>query len=87
MSAIVIEVLALLAGVAGLGILAKAALTRTGPGVRLQQEANRRQIDRTASLTCPIHGFQSEESLVRLPDGSTLCAACYREAVHGQLPS
>jgi hypothetical protein len=87
MSAIVVEVLALLAGLIGLGFLAKAALTRTRPGVRLRQEANRLEIDRTASLTCPIHGFQSEESLVRLPDGSTLCSVCYREAVHGQLPS
>ncbi|MCU0627697.1 MAG: hypothetical protein MUF21_14615 [Gemmatimonadaceae bacterium] len=87
MSAIVVEVLAVLAGLGGLAFVFRAFAARTRPGVRLTQDANRRRIDRTATLTCPIHGLQAEESLVRLPDGSTLCASCYREAVHDQLPS
>ncbi len=87
MSVIILEVLALLAGITGVAILVRAGAARTRPGIRLRQEANRRAIEQSAALTCPLHGFQPEESLVRLPDGGTLCAVCYKEALHDQLPS
>ena len=87
MSAIILEVLALLAGITGITMLVRAGASRTRPGVRLQQEANRRAIEQRAALTCPIHGLQAEETLVRLPDGGTLCAACYQEALVDHPPS
>ena len=77
MGVIVLEVLALLAGLTGAVFLFRAATGRTGPMLKARQVANRRAIERTASLTCPVHGLQDEASLVRLPDGSTLCAACH----------
>jgi hypothetical protein len=35
-----------------------------------------------AVLECPIHGMRREEELVRLPSGSRICPACYKEALH-----
>ena len=52
-------------------------------GKRFKQIANRRRIDLEADLTCPIHGKQREEELVRLTSGEKLCPLCYKEAVHG----
>jgi hypothetical protein len=54
-------------------------------GTRLRQSENRRLIDEHAELTCPIHGWQAPESLVRLPSGEPFCSQCYQETVHGQL--
>jgi hypothetical protein len=54
-------------------------------GTRLRQSANRRQIDEHAALTCPIHGWQAPDSLVRLPSGEPLCSKCYQETLYGQL--
>ncbi|MES3034809.1 MAG: hypothetical protein V4813_12495 [Gemmatimonadota bacterium] len=54
-------------------------------GTRWRQSANRRQIDQHAALTCPIHGWQAPDSLVRLPSGEPLCSKCYQETFYGQL--
>ncbi len=54
-------------------------------GTRLKQTANRKRIDREYDLTCPVHGLQREEDLVRLPTGEPLCPHCYKEAVHGHI--
>lgn len=54
-------------------------------GTRWKQKANRRLIDQQAALTCPIHGWQAPDSLVRLPGGESLCSRCYQETLYGQL--
>lgn len=54
-------------------------------GTRWKQAANRRLIDQHAALTCPIHGWQAPDSLVRLPSGEPLCSQCYQETMYGQL--
>jgi hypothetical protein len=51
-------------------------------GLRLKQDRNRRELERELDLTCPIHGLQREEEMVRLPSGSRICPACYKEALH-----
>ena len=59
--------------------------TFTPLGTRWTQARNRRLIDQHAALTCPIHGWQASESLVRLPSGEPLCSKCYQETLYGQL--
>ncbi|MBC7840762.1 MAG: hypothetical protein H7099_00520 [Gemmatimonadaceae bacterium] len=54
-------------------------------GTRWKQSENRRLIDQHAALTCPIHGWQAPDSLVRLPSGEPLCSKCYQETLYGQL--
>jgi hypothetical protein len=54
-------------------------------GARWQQLENRKLIDQRAALTCPIHGLQAPDSLVRLTSGEPLCSKCYQETVYGQL--
>jgi hypothetical protein len=51
-------------------------------GLRLTQDRNRRELERELDLTCPIHGLQQEEEMVRLPSGSRICPVCYKEALH-----
>lgn len=55
----------------------------TPVGIRLRQMHNRRQIDRAAEHTCPIHGPRNETDLVRLASGEVMCPDCYKETVHG----
>jgi hypothetical protein len=58
------------------------ALVRWTPlGVRFRQIQNRRRLEARAVLTCPIHGYQSPESLVRLNSGGVLCSLCFKEAM------
>ena len=71
---------ALLATVAAL--LFYALLRWTPLGLRLKQDRNRRRIEETLELECPIHGLQREEEMVRLPSGGRICPACYKEALH-----
>jgi len=71
---------ALLATVATLLFLA--VLRWTPLGLRLRQNANRRSIEQALDLECPIHGAQREDEMVRLPSGSRICPACYKEALH-----
>src|ERR1044071_6112437 len=47
-------------------------------GLRLKQNRNRRELERELDLTCPIHGLQREEEMVRLPSGSRICPVCYK---------
>jgi hypothetical protein len=79
----------ILEGVLFVALLATAAallfyvVVRWTPfGLRLRQDANRRRIEQTLELECPIHGLQREEEMVRLPSGSRICPSCYKEALH-----
>ncbi|MDQ8158227.1 MAG: hypothetical protein P3B76_00490 [Gemmatimonadota bacterium] len=85
MNAIMLESALFIALLAVVGALFVTALGRTPFGRRIRQTANRKRIDRLADLTCPIHGVQREEDLVRLPTGDPLCPHCYQEAVHGHI--
>jgi len=85
MNAAYIESAFVIALVAVAGALLFSALGLTPFGKRFKQTANRKRIDREADLTCPVHGLQREEDLVRLPTGEPLCPHCYKEAVHGHI--
>ncbi len=85
MNAILLESALFIALVAVVGAFVVKALGLTPAGLRLRQAANRKRIDRQAELTCPLHGLQREEDLVRLPTGEPLCPQCYKEAVHGHI--
>lgn len=85
MNLIIVESVLFIALLAVVGTIFVTALGITPLGRRLRQTANRRRIDKTAELTCPIHGLQREEDLVRLPSGDPLCPHCYQDAVHGHL--
>jgi hypothetical protein len=86
MTVILIEGVLFLAFLAVVAAFVFAALRSTDLGLRWRQHANRRRIDREADLTCPVHGAQREETLVRLPTGEPLCPRCYQDAIHGHLP-
>jgi len=83
MNAIMLESALFIALLAVVGALFVTALGFTPFGRRIRQTANRKRLDRQADLTCPVHGLQREEDLVRLPTGEPLCPHCYTEAVHG----
>lgn len=85
MNVIIIESVLFIALLAVVGALVVTALGITPLGRRLKQTANRKRIDHEADLTCPIHGLQRDEDLVRLPSGEPLCPHCYKEAVHGYI--
>jgi hypothetical protein len=57
----------------------------TAPGRVLEQTRNRKEIERAASLTCPLHGAHEEREMVRLESGEVLCPECYREAIDGRI--
>ena len=63
-------------------LLCYAVLRWTPLGLRLRQTANRQEIEDALELTCPIHGLQRAEEMVRLPSGSRICPSCYKEALH-----
>lgn len=83
MNAILLESALFIALLAVVGALFVTALGFTPFGRRIRQTANRKRLDRQADLTCPVHGLQREEDLVRLPTGEPLCPHCYTEAVYG----
>jgi hypothetical protein len=85
MTVAIIDSVLFIALVAVVGAFVLKALGFTPAGLRLKQTANRKRIDRQAELTCPIHGLQRAEDLVRLPTGESLCSRCYEEAVHGHI--
>ena len=85
MNAAYIESAFVIALVVVAGALLVSALGWSPFGKRIKQSANRRRIDREYDLTCPVHGLQREEDLVRLPTGERLCPHCYKEAVHGRI--
>ncbi|MBU6366476.1 MAG: hypothetical protein KJT01_09735 [Gemmatimonadetes bacterium] len=86
MTIIFIEAVLFLAFLAVVGAFVLAAFRSTDLGMQLRQRANRRRLDRAADLTCPVHGPQREEELVRLATGEPLCPHCYQDAIHGHLP-
>jgi hypothetical protein len=68
---------------ATVGALLFFGLLRWTPlGLRLRQDANRRRLEQALELECPIHRLQREEEMVRLPSGSRICPACFKEALH-----
>ncbi len=84
MIAILVEGVLFVAMIAAIAaLLFVAALRLTPLGARLRETANRRRLEHELDLTCPIHGLQREETMVRLPSGERICATCYREAIHG----
>ena len=85
MSAIIIEGVLFVALLAAVGALIRLGVQSTPVGRRLRQGHNRKEIDRVAAATCPIHGLQNEDAMVRLPEGDLMCPHCYQENVHGQL--
>lgn len=83
MNAIIFESVLFFALVAVVGALVVYGVRHTPLGSRFAQTANRRRIDHQAELTCPVHGVQRDQDLVRLPTGERMCPLCYQEAVHG----
>jgi hypothetical protein len=84
MGAIIVEgvlFVALLA--AGGALLYWTLMMFTPAGVRIRQSRNRKQLERAAELTCPIHGPRMEDQLVRLSNGEQVCPDCYKETLHG----
>ena len=84
MGAIIIEgvlFVALLA--AGGALLFWILITLTPAGAWLRQTQNRKRLERTAELTCPIHGLRAPDLLVRLASGERVCPDCYKETLHG----
>jgi hypothetical protein len=83
MVGIILEGVLFVALVATVATLLCYAILRWTPlGLRLRQTANRQEIEDALELTCPIHGRQREEEMVRLPSGSRICPTCYKEALH-----
>ena len=83
MGAIILEGVLFVALVAtGGALLYWLLITFTPAGVRLRQTQNRKRIDRTAELVCPIHGLRTEDQLVRLANGERACPDCYQETLN-----
>ena len=83
MGAIIIEGVLFVALIAtGGAFLVWLFVTFTPAGVRLRQTQNRKQIQRSAELVCPIHGLRTEDQLVRLANGERTCPDCFKETFH-----
>ena len=85
MNAIMLESGLFIAILAVLAALFVTIVKMTPFGKRITQTANRKRIEKQLDLTCPIHGLQREEQLVRLPSGEALCPHCYQEGVDGHV--
>ena len=84
MAVIIIESVLFVALVAAIAALFFFVVLHFTPvGLRLRQTENRKRVERAAELTCPVHGFHDEASLVRLPSGERLCPECFKEAFDG----
>ena len=85
MITIIIEGVLFVAMLAAVGALVRyVVLYHTPLGLRIQQTRNRRRIERAAELECSIHGFHSDEEMVRLPNGERICPECFKEVVDGK---
>jgi len=83
MAAILMEGVLFVAIIAAMAALFfYAVVTFTPLGSRLRGTRNRKRLERELALTCPLHGAQREEDMVRLPSGDLLCPVCYKEAIH-----
>ena len=81
---IVVEGVLFVAGLAAAVAFSTLALMRFTPlGLRIQQARNRRLIEQTAELTCPIHGPHEAAQMVLLPNGERICPECFKEVVNG----
>lgn len=86
MIAILVEGVLFVAAIAMAAALSyKLILKFTPVGVWVRQTQNRRQLERAAELTCPIHGLRSEMDLVRLTNGERVCPECYKESIDGNV--
>jgi hypothetical protein len=66
-------------------LLFSVILKFTPVGVWVRQTRNRKQLERAAELTCPIHGLRSEMDLIRLTNGERVCPDCYKESIDGNV--
>jgi hypothetical protein len=83
MVGIILEGVLFVALLATVGALLFFGLVRWTPlGLRLRQDAHRRRLEQALEHECPIHGQQRAEEMVRLPSGSRICPACFKEALH-----
>jgi hypothetical protein len=81
---IVVEGVLFVAGLATAVALSAFALVQFTPlGLRIRQARNRRLIEQTAALTCPIHGPHAATDMVLLPNGERICPECFKEVVNG----
>ena len=86
MLAILIEGVLFVAAIAmAAALLFQLILRFTPVGVWVRQTQNRRQLERAAELTCPIHGLRAETDLVRLTNGERVCPECYKETIDGNV--
>jgi hypothetical protein len=86
MLVILIEGVLFVAAIAIVAALAVYAAKEFTPlGVMMRQTQNRKQLERAAELTCPIHGLRPEVELIRMPNGERVCPDCYKETLNGNL--
>ena len=82
MFAILMEGVLFVAGVAAVGaLLSYFVLHHTALGTRMLQAENRKRIEASADLRCPIHGDHVAKDMVRLPNGVVICPECFKETV------
>ncbi len=82
MAAIIMEAVLFVALVVAAGTLLFFGLTTFTPlGKLWKQVQNRKNIERAAELSCPIHGALTEDKMVRLPSGERVCPDCFKETV------
>jgi hypothetical protein len=65
-----------------LAVVVQRLLALTPLGVRWRQARNRKRIEERTTTMCPLHGGHTEDELVRLPSGETICPQCYEEIRH-----
>jgi len=83
MTAILLENTLVIALVVILGAIVIYAFRSYSPlGVRMRQEQNRRNLLDEMVRTCPTHGVQPVQSLVRLDDGTVVCSLCFQKVIH-----
>lgn len=86
MLVIILEGVLFVAAIAMVAALLFSVLLKFTPvGVWVRQTRNRKQLERAAELTCPIHGLRSEMDLIRLTNGERVCPDCYKESIDGNV--
>jgi len=86
MRVILLEGVLFVAAIAMVAALLFSLILKFTPvGVWVRQTQNRRQLERAAELTCPIHGLRAETDLVRLTNGERVCPDCYKETIDGNV--
>lgn len=86
MLVIILEGVLFVAAIAMVAALLFSVLLKFTPvGVWVRQTRNRKELERAAELTCPIHGLRSEMDLIRLTNGERVCPDCYKESIDGNV--